>query len=117
MLSTDQLVILLDAQGRHHKVTVLLDCDDRRDYTELLRSSSMWVPQERLQEKEDVVQKQRRVIEEMMGMLKTLKAQIDNNEMRYRQQHATVVEQGALIHQLSTKMELCRFVHPLMERA
>ena len=115
--AANKMVIFLNTQGILHKVAVGLDRDDHRDCTESLRSHSLWVPQERLQKEEEVVQKQRRVIEEMVGMIKTLKAQIDGNGMRYRQQHATVVEQGALIRQLSAKMELCRFLHPLMERA
>jgi len=56
-------------------------------------------------------------MEEMVTMVKVLKAQIEDNERKYRQQHATVLEQGSLIRQLQAQVNSSRLLHPMNDRA
>ena len=76
-----------------------------------------WVRHEVLAGKEALVEKQRREMEEMVTMMKVLKRQVEENERKYQQQYATVLEQGSLIRLLQDQVNSCRLRQPINERA
>lgn len=107
-----QVVVSVEESGEYPQLCLCTSSSDAGSRCEF----SLWVPYEVLAGKQRETETQKQEMEEMVTMVKVLKAQIEDNERKYRQQYATVLEQGSLIRQLQAQVNSCR-LHPMNDRA
>lgn len=108
-----QVVVYVEESGEYPQLCLCTSTSETGSRGEFSR----WVPCEVLAGKLELVDKQKQEMEEMVAMMKILKAQIEANERKYQQQYATVLEQGSLIRQLQAQVNSCRLLHPIYDRA
>ena len=77
---------------------------------------SFWVPWKAYTEKLELVEKQKRGMEEMVAMIMTLKAQIEENESKYQQQHEMAQKQGSDIRKLRAQLDSVARIRPMPVR-